>query len=130
MAERKKRRSKIEIQTAKEQVEKKKAMRESAKKQDKALISKFVKVEFQKQIQKGPTALVNGYHTSSGRFEYKILLHNWETNAAILKITESGWREGLWFYCFDSEKFVKFEKDIHRPMPGNKNVIWPNFQSN
>lgn len=91
---------------------------------------------FEQQIK-----LDNGEAAPSGQFyhgthglnldfnrgdQVRCVLDNTKKGLILLRVVgPSDWREDWWFFNPNTEKYLKFEKAIHQPTPGNSGVIWP-----
>lgn len=49
---------------------------------------------------------------------------------AVVSIETNGdWRNGHWFFDARTKKYLKFEKEKHKPAYGDKAILWDMFQS-
>ena len=104
-------------------------MKEQKLKQEKELIPIQIKNAFLSQLKK-KSGLKNGYQTSFGIVDYRIILFNEEKNQLLVKVfeAESNWRFGFWFYCLNTGKYSKFNKEIHQTIPHNNGIVWQDFE--
>ena len=49
------------------------------------------------------------------------------TSKCIVKFEDKTWRDGFWFYDFDTNKHLKFVKEKHKPKHGNDSIRWSDF---